>query len=83
MRINGAALTAIRERSGLSKSRLAVLAQVSLPYLRDLESGRRKGQNPAIVKSIAEALDVPTMAITGEGWTPEKAAAVAAGEDAA
>ena len=75
MQINGAALTAIRERSGLSKSRLASLAQVSLPYLRDLESGRRKGKNPAVAKALADALDVPVLAITSIGWPPDRAVA--------
>lgn len=64
MQINGAALQAIREAQGFSKSAFAVQAEISLPYLRDLESGRRKGSNPAIVKRCAEALHVPTAAIT-------------------
>lgn len=64
MEINGAALTAIRERTGLSKTALAVQAQISLPYLRDLESGRRKGRNPEVAKKLAAVLDVPLTAIT-------------------
>lgn len=64
MQINGAALTAIREAQGWTKSALAVEAQISLPYLRDLESGRRKGFNPKYVKQLAQALNVPMSAIT-------------------
>lgn len=64
MEINGAALTAIREGQGFNKTQLAVQAEISLPYLRDLESGRRKGRNPAVVKALAEALNVPMAAIT-------------------
>lgn len=63
MQINGAALQAIREAQGWSKSKFAVEAQISLPYLRDLEEGRRKGRNPAIAKRLSEALKVPTSAI--------------------
>ena len=64
MQINGAALTAIREAQGWTKSALAVEAQISLPYLRDLESGRRKGMNPMYAKRLAAALNVPLPAIT-------------------
>lgn len=64
MEVNGEALRAIREAQGWSKSRLAAKAEISLPYLRDLEKGRRKGRNPAIVKMLAKALNVPTAAIT-------------------
>lgn len=64
MEINGAALQAIREAQGWTKSRLATEARISLPYLRDLEKGRRKGRNPGIAKSLARALNVPMAAIT-------------------
>lgn len=67
MEINGPALTAIREAQGWTKSKLAVEAQISLPYLRDLETGRRKGRNPAIAKALAEAMRVPTAAIVTQG----------------
>lgn len=63
MEINGEALRAIREGQGWTKSRLATEAGISLPYLRDLEKGRRKGRNPAVVKALAETLKVPMAAI--------------------
>lgn len=64
MEIEPDSLTAIRERSGFSKSKLAVEAGISLQYLCDLEVGRRRGSNPAIAKALAEALNVPVTAIT-------------------
>jgi transcriptional regulator with XRE-family HTH domain len=64
MEINGASLRAIREAQGWTKSRLAAEAKISLPYLRDLEKGRRKGRNPGVVKSLATALKVPMAAIS-------------------
>lgn len=63
MEVNGEALRAIREAQGWTKSRLAAEAGISLPYLRDLEKGRRKGRNPQVVRALAQALKVPTAAI--------------------
>ena len=70
MEIERSALTAIRERSGFTKSKLAVEAGISLQYLCDLESGYRKGSNPAIAKALAEALGIPVTAITRQAVTP-------------
>lgn len=64
MEINGEALRAIREAQGWTKSQLATEAGISLPYLRDLEKGRRRGRNPRVVRALADALKVPTAAIT-------------------
>lgn len=70
MEIEPSSLTAIRERSGWTKSKLAVEAGLSLQYLCDLEVGRRKGCNPAIAKALAQALDVPVTAITRSQAVP-------------
>ena len=64
MAINGAALKAIREAQGWNITRLATQSQLSHSYIRDLEQGRRKGRNPGVAKALAEALNVPTAAIT-------------------
>ena len=56
--IDPIALTVLREKDGHSKSSLAAAAGVSLGYLSDLESGRRKG-NPDVIGKLAAALNVP------------------------
>jgi transcriptional regulator with XRE-family HTH domain len=58
MQLNRHALTAIRERSGLSKTALAQRAGISQPHLSNLELGRRQASDPVIVK-LAGALGVP------------------------
>jgi len=62
MEINPAALKAIRERSGLSQSELARQTGLGQGYISALESGARKG-SPASIKTLADALVVPTTAI--------------------
>lgn len=63
MRSNPAALAAIRERSGLTQTDLANATGVSQGRISELES---KPQNlrPATAKKLAEALQVPVVAIT-------------------
>ena len=56
--IDATALCVLREKDGHSKSSLARLVGMSLGYLSDLESGRRKG-NPEIIGKLAQALNVP------------------------
>jgi transcriptional regulator with XRE-family HTH domain len=56
--IDPVALTVLREKDGHSKSSLAAKANMSLGYLSDLESGRRKG-NPEVIGKLADALNVP------------------------
>jgi transcriptional regulator with XRE-family HTH domain len=63
MRSNGAAITAIRERSGLTKSDLARLVKIDPSHLTRIESGERNG-TPAQLNAIARALLVPVTAIT-------------------
>lgn len=62
MRINRTALTEWRENRGLSKSALAREAEVSLPYLCDLESGHRPG-SPPVIKRLADTLKVNIRAL--------------------
>lgn len=61
MQINGPALTAIRERSGLSQLALAKSAGITQGRISELESGSG-GVRPDTVKKLAEALAVPAVA---------------------
>lgn len=61
MRLNRFAVTAWREERGLSKSKLAVDAQISLSYLSEIESGsngKDRSASPAVIRQIADALKV-------------------------
>ncbi len=62
MPLNRHALRVIRERSGLSLSALAVLADVSQPHLSNIERGRRQA-SPALINRLAAALKVPVVAL--------------------
>ena len=62
MKVNGHALRAIRERSGLSVSALARQAGTSQPHLSNIEGGRRSA-SPALVHKLAEVLKVPVLAL--------------------
>lgn len=62
MKINPAALRAIRERSGLTERDLARLAKVSIQSVSDLELGNRGGR-PDTIHKIRKALKVPLAAI--------------------
>lgn len=48
----------IREEKGISQKELAGLAQISAPYLYDLENNHR-GARPETYERIASALNVP------------------------
>ena len=56
--IDPVALVVLREKDRQSKTALAAAAGLSLGYLADLESGRRKG-NPRVIGLLADALNVP------------------------
>ena len=80
MPLNRHALRVIRERSGLSLSALAALADVSQPHLSNVERGRRQA-SPALIRRLAQALKVPVVALlvdadrpTGPGGTSESSA---------
>lgn len=61
--LNIAAAVRFREFAGLSKSQLAVAAGISLSYLSEIESGTKTNVSPAVIKKIADALNVPVAAI--------------------
>jgi transcriptional regulator with XRE-family HTH domain len=63
MRTNGEAITALRERTGLTKTQLAKAAGIDRTHLHRIETGERQG-TPSQVRSIAETLQVPITAIT-------------------
>lgn len=62
MRINGPALKAIRERSGLSQSALAAQAGITQGRISEFESDSPPVR-PATIAKVAEALVVPTTAL--------------------
>lgn len=63
MRLNGDALKAIRERTGLSITQLANASGVDRTVVTRLESGERRGTAAQLV-ALAQALNVPLTAIS-------------------
>lgn len=76
MKVNGHALRAIRERSGMSVSELARQAGTSQPHLSNIEGGRRSA-SPALLRQLAKVLKVPLPALLADpdGADPERFAA--------
>ena len=66
IRVNGAAIAAIRERSGYSGTEFAELIGIHRAYLSNVEAGHRKSVSPAVAKRIADGLKVPMPAILAE-----------------
>lgn len=64
MNLNRAALTEIRERSGISKTDLADRAGVDRTLVHRLENGERRG-TPVVIRKLADALQCPVMALIG------------------
>jgi transcriptional regulator with XRE-family HTH domain len=62
MRINHAALKALRVLSGFSQSALAEMAQIDRPNYAHIEAGRRRG-TAAQLRALANALNVPPLAL--------------------
>lgn len=62
MRLNGEAVRALRERSGLTITQLAEATAIDRANLSRLEAGKRYG-TPQQIKAIADALQVPITAI--------------------
>ncbi|OMD42576.1 helix-turn-helix domain-containing protein [Paenibacillus odorifer] len=54
----GKYLKSLREKAGLSMGKLAKLANVSQPYISQIESGQRSIPSPEILKKISIPLDV-------------------------
>lgn len=71
MRANGAAVRAIRERSGLRATDFAREVCISPQYLSGIEAGDKPGSEPVIVR-MAQILKVPVVAILTdpEDWEP-------------
>jgi transcriptional regulator with XRE-family HTH domain len=63
--INGAAVQAIRERTGYSGAELAEKAGIDRTYLIRIERGERQHVSPPIARRLAEALGVPLGAVLG------------------
>lgn len=63
-RIDRAALTKLRERSGHSKSSLAERAGVDRTLVHRLENGQRNA-TPTVMRKLADALDCPLHALMG------------------
>jgi transcriptional regulator with XRE-family HTH domain len=62
--INGAAVRVLREKDGQSATEFAERVGITLKYLSDIERDQRNlRRNPALVKRIAEALNVPLSAV--------------------
>lgn len=62
--LNRAALTEIRQRSGLSKAALANLAGVDRTLIHRLENGERSA-TPSVMRKLADALQCPLVALMG------------------
>ena len=62
MRANGAAIRALRERTGISQANLARTTDIRRETLNRIESGARPG-TPAQIVAIAKALSVPIVSI--------------------
>lgn len=54
--IHGPAIRAIREALGISQSDLAAEANISAPYMNQIESGARKSVSPLVFSDIAAGL---------------------------
>lgn len=62
MKVNGAALRAIRQRSGVTVTSLAESVGIKQSHLSNIEAGRRNASEDVIV-SLAQALKVELPAI--------------------
>jgi transcriptional regulator with XRE-family HTH domain len=60
--VNGEAVRALRERSGLTITQLGERAKIDRANLSRLEAGKRQA-TPSQIKAIADALLVPVVVI--------------------
>jgi transcriptional regulator with XRE-family HTH domain len=65
-RINRDALSALRERSGLTLRQLADQAGIHFAYLSQIEAGDRQ-PSTAVIKKLADGLAVPVTALLAGG----------------
>jgi transcriptional regulator with XRE-family HTH domain len=72
MKLNGHAVKAIRERTGLTPAELAESIGCSRRFVAYIEANDRDG-SPKVIKAIAAALKVPITAIIKD--VPERDAA--------
>ncbi|MCC5953441.1 MAG: helix-turn-helix domain-containing protein [Acidimicrobiia bacterium] len=63
MLINGSALAALRERSGLSQSALSKLTGMSQGRISEIEAAGHVKVRPATATKLAEALAVPVVVL--------------------
>jgi transcriptional regulator with XRE-family HTH domain len=78
MQVNPHALRVIRERSGLSVSELARIAGLSQPHLSNIETGKRQA-SPAVLRHLADALQVPLLALISNPEPPTSVSGDTAG----
>lgn len=71
VKLNRHTLTALRERSGLTKAELAERAGFDPSFITRIENGQRTA-TPAVIVKLAAALMVPTVAL-GDDTAPEAA----------
>lgn len=78
MDLNAAALTSFRQLNGLSQAELARRSKVSQGFISELESGTKTQASPAIIKKLADALNIPLAAIAAVRVHPKVVAAAKA-----
>lgn len=66
MQINGAALAAIRERSGLSQTGLSERTGIDQSHISAIERGAKPNVRPATATTLAKALKVPLDALIAD-----------------
>jgi transcriptional regulator with XRE-family HTH domain len=76
VRLNPAAMAALRERSGYNQSEFARRLGISRQFIRALETGLKR-PTPAMFERIREALLVPSAALLLDPEPPKDEAAEA------
>lgn len=66
----GGRVRLIRQRRGLSQEDVAVRADISKPYLSQLENGRRAFERRGLIERLAAALECSVLDITGQPYLP-------------
>lgn len=67
LKVNGAAIRAIREANGWNSTRFCAALEISGPHLTNIEKGARN-PSPELARRMAEVLAVPLAAIRSEHW---------------